>query len=530
MKLHGSILSRSSLAMVLGAAAILAGASLVAPAVRAETVPPGCWVHEALKSFELRGLVRLGPTLPYTFDQCEAYTREITANIEKERVALGPRHAYLLRRLTKQFVGMRERPEDRWSKPVYVAREDERFFAMDFGLGGVVQRKADEKKGEADGLFTPDFLLGFGHNVTMETNYRLVMAPERGNNVSGAKPSARLRSYHGLTAELERAVIDASGSWWDVRLGREYVHWGSNLREDLILSRTAGSLDHFGGRIELGRFALSTVQASLDPGGSRRHLAGHRLTMALPRGVSVGVSETTLYAHRNFDYMYLVPFGIFYAQQFNEASNEDNILWAFDWKVPLRRGLIFYGEFLIDDIQYQRDEKAGPDRLGLYVAADALVMVAGRELELSGGYTYVDAYTYGHSAETQYVAGDGDARMNKPLGASSMGPDADRGFIKATLGVSERAALTLEGVSTRYGGGSLPARGYLLDWRPGMDNDSPFPSPPILYVKYASASLRYDFYHGSYVSAGAWMRFRDRNADDFHKDELLGWLEVVLDL
>ncbi|MFA4947948.1 MAG: hypothetical protein WC674_05490, partial [Candidatus Krumholzibacteriia bacterium] len=291
--------------MIFCAAAILAGVLLMAPAARAETVPPDSWAYEALKSFELRGLVALEPTFPYTFNQCEAYTREIIAAVEARGVALGPRHAFLLERLTKQFVGTRDRPEDRWSKPVYTVREEERFAAFDVSVGASVRKNPDQKKGEADGLAVPGFLVGFGHNVTLETNYRLVMAPERGDNVSGAKPSARLRSYRGVTAELERAMIDAGGSWWEVRAGREYMHWGSNLREDLILSRTAGSLDHFGGRIELGRFALSTFQASLDPGGYRRHLAGHRLTVALPWGAFVGVSETAVYAKRDFDYMYL---------------------------------------------------------------------------------------------------------------------------------------------------------------------------------------------------------------------------------
>ncbi len=513
----------------IGAAAILAGVLLRAPAARAETIPPDSWVYETLKSFELRGLVALEPTLPYTFDQCEAYTREIAANVEARGVALGPRHAFLLERLVKQFVGTRDRPEDRWSKPVYTVREEERFAAMDLAIGGIVQRKVDEKKGEADGLLFPDLLLGFGHNITMETSYRLVMAPERGNNVTGAKPEARLRSYDGLTAELERATIDASGAWWDIRIGREYLHWGSNLREDLILSRTAGSLDHFGGRIKLGRFALSAVQVSLDPGEYRRHLAGHRLSVALPRGAFVGFSETVVYANRNFDYMYLVPLGAFYAQQFNEASNEDNIFWAFDWKVPLRRGLLFYGQFLVDDIQYQRDENAGPDRLGLCVAADALFTTWGREIELSGGYTAVTKYTYGHSFETQYVAGNGDEYMN-PLLGSPMGPDANREFIKATLGVSSRTALTLEGARTMYGKGSIPGERYLLDWVPGADEDLTFLHAHVHYVKFVRASLRYDLNHGSYISAGAWMRFHDPGVNDFQKKQLLGWLEVVLDL
>lgn len=523
------MISLASMKRAIGAAAILAGVHCMAPAVRAETIPPDSWVYEALRAFEARGLVALEPTLPYSHMQCEAYAREIAANVEARGVALGPRHAFLLERLTKQFVGMRDRPEDRWSKPVYSIREDGRFFAMDFVVGGAVRNTPDHDRTEVDGIFRPDFLLGFGHGVTMETSYRLVMAPEWDDNVSGAKPSARLRSYHGLTAAYERAVVDAGGSWWNARVGREYLHWGSNPREDLVLSGTAGSLDHFGGRIEIGRFALSAVQAFLDPGGIRRYLAGHRLTVALPRGAFVGLSETALYANRNFDYMYLVPLGIFYAQQFNEGSNEDNILWALDWKAPVRRGLVLYGQFLVDDIQYERGEDAGPDRIGAYAVADALFTVWGRELEISGGYTGVTAYTYGHADGTQHVAGDGDTDMN-PLLGSPMGPDADRGFVKAVLGASARTALTLEGGSTRYGARGVLFHEQLPDWSPGMDNDPPFPSPPVLYVKYALASVRYDLNRGSYISAGVWVRHRDRDADDVHTSGTYGWLEVMLDL
>jgi hypothetical protein len=511
----------------IGAAAILAGALLMAPAARAETVSPDSWVYEALKSFELRDLVVLETTFPYTFNRCEAYTREIIAAVEARGVTLGPRHAFLLERLTRQFVGMRDRPEDRWSKPVHTVREEERFAAFDVNVGASVEKNHDRKKGEANGLAVPGILVGLGHNVTLETSYRLRMAPERGSNVRNEKSNARLKSYRGITAEYERALLDASGDWWEVRAGREYMHWGSDLREDLILSRTAGSLDHVGARFTLGRFALSTFQAVLSP-ESRRRFAGHRLTMALPRGIYVGVSETVVYTG-DMDYMYLMPLSAFYAQQFNEGTNADNILWAVDWKVPLRRGLLFYGEFLIDDFQYERDELAGADRLGLNLAADALFMVAGRELELSGGYTFVSKYTYGHSSSTQYVAGDGDARMNHLLG-SPMGPDADRGFIRGTFGVSSRAAVMLEGVGMRYGAGNSLAVKYLPDWLPGMDNDPPFPSPPVRYVEYLSASIRYDLNHGSYISAGVWVWHRDTDADDFHAKENLGRLEVVLDL
>ncbi len=519
--------SLASMKRAIGAAAILAGVHCMAPAVRAETIPPDSWAYGALRAFEVSGLVRLESTLPYTYMQCEAYTREILANVDARGVALGPRHAFLLERLAKQFVGMRDRPEDRWSKPVYTVREDERFAALDASVGGSVERKPDGDSWEAFGLAVPGILVGLGHGVTMETSYRLVMGPEQGSNAHLEKPDARLRSYHGLTGEFERGLIDAGGDWWQVRAGREYMQWGSGPREGLTLSSAGGSLDHVGARFTLGRFALSTFQAVLSSEPERR-FAGHRLTAALPNGIDVGIGETVVYAG-NMDWKYLTPLGFFYAHQYNEGTNADNILWTLDCKVPLRPGLLLSGEFLIDDIQYERDENAGPDRLGLTVAAEALFMVAGRDLEVAAGYTFIDAYTYGHSGGSQYVAGDGDTEMNPLLGAS-MGPDADRSFITGTLGLSARTAFTIEGGGTRYGALSTLFHAALPDWAPGMDSDLPFPSPPVLYVKYLLASLRYDLNHGSYVSAGAWMRQLDRDADDVHTSGSYGWFEVVLDL
>jgi hypothetical protein len=283
-----------------------------------------------------------------------------------------------------------------------------------------------------------------------------------------------------------------------------------------------------GARFELGRFALSTFQASLTDDWRRRRFAGHRLTTALPRGVFLGISETVVY-QGDVKHMYIVPLGIFYAQQFNEGSNVDNILWELDWKVPLRRGLLFYGELLIDDFQYQRDENSGPDRLGLHVAADALFMVGGRELELSAGYTHIDTYTYAHFMAGGYVAGDGNAQMN-PLLGSSLGPDADRRFIKATLGMSARAAVSVEGAYSMYGSNNQLFNAYLQDWAPSMDNDPAFPTAPVLRVKYVLAGLLYDLNRGSYISVAGGMKFSDGGPDNVDAEEGFGWLGVVLDL
>lgn len=487
-----------------------------------ETIFPESWVYDALRSFELRGLVALEPTLPYTFDQCETYVTEIRTRVEEDGIALGPRHRFLLDRLAAEFVGTRERPEDREDRPLAVCRDAGRWAAVDLSVGGAFLKKVDEEKGEADGLAAPGILVDLGRRLTLETNYRLVMAPERGLNERNYKPTARTKSYRGLTGELARAVVAMNGDWWQVRVGREYMQWGSGRGEGLILSQTAGSFDHIGAKIELGRFALSTFQATLSPSYERR-LAGHRLTAALPRGIFVGVSETVLYM-RDFDFAYLMPLSFFYAQQFSERDNDDNVLWSLDWKVPLRRGLILYGELLIDDIMYERDAKSGADRVGANLSADALFLVGGRELEITGGYTYIDIYTYVHSSGTAYIAGE--SKWRDPLIGSPLGPDADRWLARAALGLGERMEIVLEGIASRRGEGNQS----LMDWRSGTDNDPDFPSGDVLREKTASLGFLYDLKGGSCISAAGGVRWLTGGPLDIDREDAFGRFELCLDL
>lgn len=521
-----------ALARTLAAATLLALLS-AAPPGRAETISPDSWIYDALRSFEVRGLVRLEPTLPYTFDECERYVREIDAAVEREGVALGPRHRFLLDRLEREFVGKGSGPEDRDDGPVAVVREGERWAAFDATIGGAFVKGLDAKRGEGDGLATTGLLVDLGRRLTLETEYRLVLGPERGDRVHDAKPSARTRSYRGLTGELARGLVAMNGSWWDVRAGREYIQWGSSRADGLAVSRAAGSFDHVGGSFRLGRFTLSTFQASLDSYYGRR-MAAHRLTVELPRGIALGVGETVIYYRRSFDWKYATPIGFFYAHQYSEGmQNEDNVVCSIDAKWPVARNLLLHGELLVDDVQYERGDDAGPDRIGFDVAAEGLVTVAGRELELSAGYTRINAYTYGHGVMTAYVTGavpyDALDSSNTLIGGETLGPDADRTFAAASFGFSERIAIGVGGSYERYGHLSRLLQLGVPNWRPGMDNDPCFPSGPVLTERRLSGSLRYDLGGGSYAAAEGEARWRYYDGD-FVARHYGCRIEIALDL
>lgn len=485
-----------------------------------ETVAPDSWVYPALRTLELRGLVHLDSSMPYSRSDIERYARAVLASVRERPDELTPRIRFLLGRLEEEFLATD--PGRRENRPVLLLTEGENLAALDVSAGVLFVKPADEKEGEVWGTARPRFLLGLGGMVTAEAAYSLRMGPEEGANVSSAKPDPRERSFRGLTSELERSMIFLAGKGWRLGIGRDYLHWGSGREEGLLLSRTAGSLDHLTALVGVGRFSLHAFHAILDPEFPRR-LAGHRLALRLPRGVRIGIGETVVYAGRDLDFAYLLPFGSYYANQYNE-TDDDNILWALDWKIPVTRGLILYGEMLVDDFQYESDPPA-PDRVGFNLTAEAYLDIGGREFELLLGYTYIDIYTYAHkdTLMTRYVTGDGDEGTNSIIG-SPLGPDADRWNVGFRTPLHPRLLVTARGSYTRRGEGN-----DLREWIRGTDPHLEFPSGDVTREKRISLEVDLDLDHGSYISAGGGWHRIECDEGGLEDDAGFFHLELVLD-
>lgn len=483
-----------------------------------ETVPPDSWVYPALRTLELAGLVHLDPSIPYSRSDVERYTRTVLEAVRGGADDPSPRIRFLIGRLEGEFLAAD--PRQRENHPLLVMTEERNLAALDVAAGALFVKTAEEEEGEVWGTARPRFLLGLGGMVTAETSYRLRMGPEEGANISSSKPNSRERSFRGLTSEFERGMIFLSGEGWRLGIGRDYIHWGSGRDEGLLMSKSAGSLDHLIARAEMGRFSLHAVHVILDPEIPRR-LAGHRLSVRLPRGIRIGVGETVLYTARDLDFTYLLPFGSYYANQYNEEE-DDNILWALDWKIPVTRGLILYGELLVDDIQYESDPPA-PDRVGFNMTAEAYLDVGGREFELLLGYTYLDIYTYAHKDTllTGYVTGDGDPETGSIIG-SPLGPDADRWNLALATPLHPRLLVTARGSYSRRGEGN-----DLREWIRGTDPSPEFPSGDVAREARVSLEVDLDLEHGSYVRAGGgWVRCDEGGIEE---DAGFFHLELVLD-
>ncbi|MBN1164256.1 MAG: hypothetical protein JXB45_06735 [Candidatus Krumholzibacteriota bacterium] len=491
-----------------------------------ERFAPRSWVYPALRTFELAGLVRLDPDLPWSRREVEFYLDRILHRIANEHIELTAGQRFLLDRLREEFQGKSFRPREREDRPFWAVREGRRFCAVDVTGGGYFRRRKEREKGEMDGLLIPSLLFDLGRGVTGETCYRIRMEPERESNRGGEKPSPRLRSFRGVSAEYERAYLFFYGKRWNVLAGRDYLHWGSAREEGLLLSRTAGSLDQVSAALSIGRFKLSLIHAVLDPVIPRR-LAGHRLSIRLPRGFQLGISETVVYTGRGLDFAYLLPVGAYYANQYNEKE-DDNILWSLDCKIPLRRGLILYGELLIDDFQYEREPPA-PDRLGFNITGEAQIEIRGSAVEFAASYTYIDIFTYAHkdTLRTRYVAGDGLIEGN-PLLGSALGPDADRWDLRVSVPLRSRTVIDLIARITRTGEGNdlhewkRDSRGVALE-----DPDPRFPSGEVMTERILALEGRYDLGRGSSVEAGGGFASWDQSG--LQSDRWFVYLGLLLD-
>jgi hypothetical protein len=491
------LLRKQGLVLLLAAAMLLAAVESAHPSD--ESIDPGSWVYPALHTFELLGLVRLAPSVPYSRGEVQRYVDAIVREIESGRVVLTPRQDFLVGRLRAEFSQEALSPDMREDPPILTVREGENFFSIDASLGGVVRKRIDRDKGQADGILVPTLLLGFGNDFTIETDYLIKLSPERDLNRRTQKPSPRERSWRGLTSEYRRGYIAFSGRKWRLKVGRDYIGWGGLYGDGLITSTSAGSHDHVHFDISLGRFTLRAFQAVLDSGLPRR-LAGHRLEVRLPRRITAGITETVLYTMRDLEWSYLLPFGSFYGNQYNEEV-DDNVLWSVDVRIPVRKGLILAGELLIDDFQYESDPP-GPNRIGLTAKMGLLLHPWGHDLEMEAVYTRINIHTYAHkdSLLTTYVTGNGDKTVNSIIG-SQLGPDAERAGIRIATPVHPRAVLAVTGAWSRMGEGN-----DLREWDRVSDPNPPFPSGDVKTEKTVAALLEIDLSRGSIISVGGGMQ------------------------
>jgi hypothetical protein len=473
-----------------------------ADALGCEFLPLNHWSYNAFERFEALGLLTLPSERPYTRHEGIAFVLEIKRRFSESPIALSERDRFNLERLEREFEDALSRtdPQNRYDSPVLFLRDPPLFLEGDADMTLSVEKALFDENKNVFSIADPSLKLHFSQRATYEVQYHLTFGPERGNRARNQKPSPRERSFKGLTSLFERSYVIVQFDKFTVFFGREYTDWGPSCRNNLLVSHTGGSLDQIGARMSICGLRLSFFQAILSS-ERRRYLAGHRLEARIGR-LLLGVSETALYAGRDFDLIYALPFSSFYANQFNEGG-DDNILWTLDAKYAVGKGVVAYGSLLIDDFQFERGDRT-PDKLAFDVGG-TFVLSHPFPATLRLRYRFIDIYTYTHrDSITAHIAGSGSLQEGESLIAGAPGPDSDEWMARLSIYPRSDVVFEFRFLATRLGEGN--------DLRPFERPLDPFPHFPLGIVERTveiGASLVLELEGNSRVSLGFSRAFVD---------------------
>lgn len=459
-------------------------------AVGQEFVPVENWAYDAVRRFETLGMCRLSEDQPYNRTEFIAIVSEISRNTFVER--LSPRDRYQLARLEKEFTNFagRRDPQARYDPPTFYVKDDPLLLTGDIDVVGYVQELPFANDTGAFLQTNPEFQLHFGDHVTYDLRYRIIFGPEDGGRADDQKPSRRERSFNGLTSLFERSYVIAGWEKYFFYFGRDYVNWGPADWNNLIVPGDTYSVDQIGGRIGLKSLRLSFFQGLLSPATERR-FAAHRLEIGWKSAV-FGLNESVVYTG-SLDPIYFFPLSSFYANQFNERNNDDNVMWSVDTKVNFKRKVTLYGSLLIDDAQFEGDGE-NPNKFAFDIGG-RFALSRPFAATVHTRYRFVDIYTYTHEdSSSVYVSGEGELDAGDVLLGGEPGPDSDQWRIE--LEVYPRANVFARGavIGERRGEGN-----DFRSFTPGDPVDPPFPSGVTQRTRTFAAELRWEFDRNQWV-------------------------------
>jgi len=159
--------------------------------------------------------------------------------------------------------------------------------------------------------------------------------------------------YHDET----EAYVKTGFKYINFTYGKFQNYWGPGYTGSLILSNNATSYDQFKLDIKYKKFKFTSIYAYLidyhdqhdDSLQQRKYLAGHRLEFTPWNWLSLGLTETVMFAGRSFEPAYLNPV-MFFRSAEHYLGSPDNMMMGIDIEFTLIKNVKLYGEMLIDDI------------------------------------------------------------------------------------------------------------------------------------------------------------------------------------
>ncbi|MCK4403626.1 MAG: hypothetical protein KAW02_00925 [candidate division Zixibacteria bacterium] len=400
----------------------------IAQAGLMETIPVGeevyRWVYEYLDELYARGLItelHLG-TKPYFRGKVAEELLSLREKRLKGELSLGWPEDYLLGELENEFLSEINELELKASSPNDRKVLKKFSWGLDFQEGSNFRPRTKAVFRET---FLPYAKAQIGSNFFACTRYMI-------DENLAKDPHYEGKVWRGFAGDAAQAYLAFNLPYFKVLLGRERIAWGQKSTQELILSERASPLDMVKIQGGWGIFQgtaffaflspLTTQDFSGDVSHINRYLSGHRISLNLFSKAQLGFSETIVYGGRNrqVEAYYLNPLLWYHGAQLNE-KRDDNTFFAFDFNLRPKRGLLFYGEFLIDDFQIEKKNQGDkePNELGYSGGFCILDIFGFKGTELSLEYIRINNWTYNQKEErNRYL-------NRKKLLGNPMGPDTD---------------------------------------------------------------------------------------------------------
>jgi hypothetical protein len=399
----------------------------VAHAGLMETVPVGeevyGWIYDYLDELYARGFIKdlhMG-TKPYFRDQIARELLSLREKIEKKQLLVGWPESFLLRELETEFSDEINELKLKETSPQNQEPIKKFLWGMDFKEKSNFEAKQRAIFRET---YFPFVKAQIGSNFFLCSRYiideNLAKDPEYGGKI-----------WNGFAGDAAQAYLSFNLPYFKLLLGRENLAWGQKSFGELILSQHAFPLDMIkiqgGWGIFQGTAFFSildplVVKDSSDTVYVKRYLSGHRVSLNFSSKAQLGFSEMVLYGGKDrfLEPYYLIPLFWYHGAQLNEGRN-DNTFFSFDLNLHPKKGMVIYGEFLIDDLQIEKKTKKDqePNELG-YSGGLSLVDLFGfKGVGLDLEYTRINNWTYNQEEDQNRYLHEG-----KLLG-NPLGPDAD---------------------------------------------------------------------------------------------------------
>ena len=290
-----------------------------------------------------------------------------------------------------------------------------------------------------------------------------------GRPLDGKTAGQRLERWRGgYTMDFKRSYLQVDSAHLNLLVGRDWLFWGASPYKTVGLSDNSPAFDHvrltgtFGKRFKATAFTTQLDSTWYDDGTKRylakRYMSGHRLDYQYNDRVEIGVAEWVLYGGdaQTLEWKYVNPITFYYVLQYN-AKADDNIMFAVDAAVRPVDGVRFYGEWVIDDIQYESDSN-DPHAVAWLLGVTWYPKYFDRRLGLHSEYARVNRWTYTHlDPDNQFT------HFGYAIG-HAIGNDSDTLRLSASYQWTASAVAEVRAALTRHGEGTIADRFYGEDY------------------------------------------------------------------